>query len=317
MCPPCPGLGGSDHCKRGGGKLRARSLNKFYSGIAGAIEDFTMTKAERKAAGKLKKRADKEAGSAERQRVFVLDFLGDTSASAVESLRHEITAVLAGAMAGRDEVVVRLESPGGYISPYGLAASQLQRVKDAGISLTVCVDQIAASGGYLMACIADRIVAAPFSLMGSIGVVASVPNANRLLKRLDVDYDIFTAGDSKRTVTMLGENTVEGRQKFQEQLTNVHDLFKRHVQKHRPQVDIDSIATGEAWHAVDALERKLADELLTSDEYLATKAKTAEVIQLEFTRTKKSAVKRLISGAVAEVLEEYLPRILALASKPR
>lgn len=306
-----------DHRKSNEGKLRVRSLNKFYAGIAGALEDFTMTKAQRKAATKAQKRADKESGTVERQKVFVLDFLGDTSASAVDSMRHEITAVLAGAKAGRDEVVVRLESPGGYISPYGLAASQLQRVKDSGISLTVCVDQVAASGGYLMACLADRIIAAPFSLMGSIGVVASVPNANRLLKRLDVDYEVFTAGDSKRTVTMLGENTEEGRKKFQEQLANVHDLFKQHVRQHRPQVDIDSIATGEAWHAVDALERQLIDELMTSDEYLATKAKTADVIQLEFTRPKKSAVKRLISGSVGEALEEYLPRLLALASKPR
>ncbi|WP_409286844.1 protease SohB [Pseudomonas guariconensis] len=312
--------------KRGGGKtspnegkLRARLLNKFYASITSAVEEVTLSKAERKVAAVAQKQAAKQAKvTGDRQKVFVLDFKGDLAASAVESLRHEVTAVLAGAKEGRDEVVVRLESPGGYVPPYGLASSQLQRIKDAGIPLTVCVDQIAASGGYMMACIGDKIVAAPFAVLGSVGVVAEVPNVNRLLKKLDIDYDVVTAGESKRTVTVFGENTDEGREKFKEQLHKVYDLFKTHVQTHRPQVNIEQIATGESWHAQEAIKYKLVDELKTSDEYLAARAKSADLIQLEFVRPKKkqSILKRLIAGAAAELLDEHGKGIAALLTKP-
>lgn len=302
--------------KAGEGKLRARSLNKFYEGLSQAVNDLTMTKGERKAAAKAQKKAEKQAdSSAVRPKLFVLDFKGDVQASAVESLRNEVTALLAGAKAAQDEVVVRLESPGGYVHSYGLASSQLQRITKAGIPLTVCVDEVAASGGYMMACIADKIVAAPFALMGSIGVVAEAPNVNRLLKRFDVDYEVYTAGESKRTLTIFGENTDEGREKFKEQLGRVHEMFKKHVSDHRPQVDIKKIATGEAWHANEALELELVDELMTSDEYLAGKAKDYDLIQLDFARPKKSALRRLLSGSAAMAIEENLPRIMALFNK--
>lgn len=295
------------------GKLSARSLNKFYENLSRTVTDLTMSKEERKAADKAQKKADKAAGA--RPKVFVLDFEGDPSASAVESLRHEVTALLAGANASQDEVVLRLGSPGGYVSAYGLAASQLQRITSAQIPLTVCIDEIAASGGYMMACVADKVIAAPFALVGSIGVVAELPNVNRLLKKIDVDYNVYTAGESKRTVSVFGENTDAAREKFMEQLTRVHELFKTHVSKHRPQVEIDKIATGEAWHANESLALNLVDDLMTSDEYLATKAKGAELIHLEFARPKTSALRKLISGSVTTGLEQHLPRFLALFTK--
>ncbi|MCU9527559.1 protease SohB [Pseudomonas mosselii] len=295
------------------GKLSASSLNKFYENLTRTVTDLTMSKEERKAADKAQKKADKAAGA--RPKVFVLDFEGDPSASAVESLRHEVTALLAGANASQDEVVLRLGSPGGYVSAYGLAASQLQRITSAQIPLTVCIDEIAASGGYMMACVADKIIAAPFALVGSIGVVAELPNVNRLLKKIDVDYNVYTAGESKRTVSVFGENTDAAREKFLEQLTRVHALFKAHVTKHRPQVEIDKIATGEAWHANESLALNLVDDLMTSDEYLATKAKGAELIHLEFARPKTSALRKLISGSATTGLEQHLPRFLALFTK--
>ncbi|MGK3627588.1 protease SohB, partial [Acinetobacter sp. A11] len=150
------------------------------------------------------------------QKIFVLDFKGDIQASAVENLREEITLILATAKAGRDRIVVRLESPGGMVHGYGLAAAQLVRLRDAGFHLTICVDKVAASGGYMMACIANEIIAAPFAIVGSIGVVAQVPNFNRLLKEHNVDFELYTAGQYKRTVTMFGENTPEGKAKFEE-----------------------------------------------------------------------------------------------------
>ena len=202
------------------------------------------------------------------QKIYVLDFKGDTAASAVKSLREEITLILATAKAGRDRVVVRLESPGGMVHGYGLAAAQLVRLRDAGFNLTICVDKVAASGGYMMACIANEIVSAPFAVVGSIGVVAQVPNFNRLLKEKHIDFELYTAGEFKRTVTLFGENTAEGKAKFEEELQQTHELFKHFVEKYRPQLNIEKVATGEHWYGKDALELNLLDKLQTSDEYL-------------------------------------------------
>ena len=202
------------------------------------------------------------------QKVFVLDFKGDIQASAVEQLREEITLVLATAKAGKDRVVVRLESPGGIVHGYGLAAAQLVRLRDAGFHVTIVVDKVAASGGYMMACIASEIISAPFAILGSIGVVAQVPNFNRLLKQHNVDFELYTAGEYKRTVTMFGENTPEGKAKFEEELQQTHALFKHFVEKYRPQLNVEKVATGEHWYGQDALDLNLADKLQTSDEYI-------------------------------------------------
>ena len=202
------------------------------------------------------------------QKVYVLDFKGDMQASAVENIREEITLILATAKAGRDRVILRLESPGGMVHGYGLAAAQLVRLRDAGFQLTICVDKVAASGGYMMACIGSEIVAAPFAIIGSIGVVAQVPNFNRLLKEHHVDFELYTAGQFKRTVTMFGENTEEGKQKFEEELQQTHVLFKHFVEKYRPKLNVEKVATGEHWYGQDAFDLNLIDKLQTSDEYL-------------------------------------------------
>ena len=202
------------------------------------------------------------------QKVYVLDFKGDMQASAVENIREEITLILATAKAGGDRVSLRLEVVGGMVHGYGLAAAQLVRLRDAGFQLTICVDKVAASGGYMMACIGSEIVAAPFAIIGSIGVVAQVPNFNRLLKEHHVDFELYTAGQFKRTVTMFGENTEEGKQKFEEELQQTHVLFKHFIEKYRPKLNVEKVATGEHWYGQDAFDLNLIDKLQTSDEYL-------------------------------------------------
>jgi serine protease SohB len=229
--------------------------------------------------------ADGESGAGAKPRVFVLDFDGDLRALAVSRLRREITAVLSMAKAG-DEVLVRLESRGGLVHAYGLAASQLQRIRDNGIRLTACVDKVAASGGYMMACVADRILAAPFAILGSIGVVAQLPNFNRLLKKHDIDFEMITAGEYKRTLTILGENTDKGRAKFAEEIEDIHLLFKEYVARHRPGLDIDRVATGESWFGQRALDLSLVDELITSDEYVASACEAADVIEVRYVERK-------------------------------
>jgi serine protease SohB len=220
-----------------------------------------------------------------KKRVFVLDFYGDVKASECDNLREAISAVLSSVRAN-DEVVVKVESGGGMVHSYGLASSQLARITQKNIPLTVCVDKVAASGGYMMACVADKIVAAPFAIIGSIGVVAQLPNFHKLLKKNDIDFEMFTAGEYKRTVTMFGENTPKGREKFVEDLEDVHVLFKEFVGEHRPQVDIAEVATGEVWFGRRALEVKLIDELKTSDEYLQTLSETADVYEVGFAHKK-------------------------------
>ena len=215
--------------------------------------------------------------------VFVLDFKGDILASAVENLRQEITALCAVAT-DNDEVVVRLESSGGAVHSYGFAASQLARIRKRGLRLTVCVDRVAASGGYMMACVAEHIIAAPFAMLGSIGVASPMPNLHRLLERVGVDYENFTAGEYKRTVSPLAEITPKGRKKYQEQLDEIHALFKGFVSEYRPSLDIDAVATGEAWLGTRAAELGLANELMTSDDYLMSKLDDANIYKVTFRR---------------------------------
>lgn len=252
-----------------------------------------------------------EKPEGERKRVYVMHFDGDIKASALSRLREEVTAVLQVAEPG-DEVMVCLESPGGMVANYGLAASQLARVRSAGIQLTIAVDKVAASGGYMMACVADRILAAPFAMLGSIGVLAQLPNFNRLLKRHDVDFELFTAGEYKRTVTMFGENTPEGREKFQSDLEDIHALFQHFVAEYRPKLDIARVATGEVWFGQRALDLGLVDELKTSDEYLTHCAQDADLYQVEY-REKKNIAKRI--GLAAESgVESALVRLFSRLS---
>lgn len=216
-----------------------------------------------------------------KKRVFVLNFTGDIAAEAVSSLREEITAVLSLAEPS-DEVLLRLESPGGMVHAYGLASSQLLRIKNQNIPLTICVDKVAASGGYMMACLADKLIVAPFSIIGSIGVLVQLPNFYRALKKHDVDYEIISAGEFKRTLTQFGEITQKGRDKVQEDVETMHEIFKKWIKDHRPSVDIDKISTGETWVGMQAKERYMVDEIRTSDECIVTACESADVFEVEY-----------------------------------
>lgn len=273
------------------GHIEVRSLNDVIESVGQTLKQAVLNpealkqeikdeKKRLKSQSKDQKKALK-SGEEKRQRIFVLDFDGDVQASAVDQLREEITAVLSIATSS-DEVVVRLESPGGMVHSYGLAASQLSRIVTKEIPLTIAVDKVAASGGYMMACIANKIIAAPFALLGSIGVVAQIPNFHRLLKNKDIDVEVLTAGEHKRTLTMFGENTEKGRQKFREELEDVHTLFKDFISEHRPQVNMTEVATGEAWYGRRALIHQLVDELKTSDEYIVDKCVTCDVFRVKY-----------------------------------
>ncbi len=308
------------------GHLTVRYLNDFYDAMRSTIEQASLSpgqvKKHRKAEQKEKKQKEKtkakssleksasdtgeeassadeesEAGEngkdekgkkeeAEQKSVYVLGFEGDMEASKVERLKHEISAVLTQA-SKNDEVVVRVESPGGVVHSYGYAASQLMRVRKAGIKLTVAVDEVAASGGYMIAVVADQILAAPFALVGSIGVAAEIPNVNRLLKKYDIDYEILTAGEFKRTLSVFGENTDAARKKVLEEIEDVHELFKEFVSHHRPNVDLSVVATGESWYGERALARNLIDEIMTSDEYIMNACDDSRVFELTWHPPKK------------------------------
>ena len=242
-----------------------------------------------------KKPAKKKKDKTLKPSLFVLDFAGDIKASQVEQLRDEITAVLSIATP-QDEVLLRLDSPGGAVNGYGLAASQLQRLRDKDIPFTVCIDKMAASGGYLMACVANRIVAAPFAIIGSIGVVAQMPNFNRWLKKNNIDMELLTAGEYKRTLTLFGENTDKGRKKFQEDLEQIHQQFRNYVLENRQQLDINKVATGEHWLARDAFDLRLVDVLKTSDEYLNDKMRDFNAYQLKI-QAKQTLIAKLLKPA--------------------
>ncbi|TKB49989.1 protease SohB [Ferrimonas sediminicola] len=304
------------------GELQLTNLSHQLEDYEHHLEELLLSKEQLKAKEKAHKKEEKakakeakdKADEPRDGRVFVLDFKGGIEANEVASLREEITALLTVAEK-QDEVLVRLESGGGVVHGYGLAASQLARVRDAGIPLTIAVDKVAASGGYMMACVADRIVAAPFSIIGSIGVIAQLPNFNRLLKRSHIDYEQHTAGQFKRTLTLFGENTDEAREKFKEELEETHGLFKGFITQYRPELDLDKVATGEHWFASQAMDLGLVDELATSDHWLMQKAKEKEVLKLAYV-IKKNLANRLGRG-VSEALESGLTKLSELNQKSR
>jgi len=307
------------------GELVVKKLNDELDNHKEDLEYALYSKEELKALEKDKKKEEKAKEKAEkkrikdgientekRKRVYVLDFDGDIQASQVELLRQEITAVLTMAT-GDDEIVVRLESGGGMVHTYGLGASQLKRIRDRGIPLTVCVDKVAASGGYMMACLANRIIAAPFAIVGSIGVVAQLPNFNRLLKKHDVDYELFTAGEYKRTVTMFGHNSAKAKDKFQSDLEDTHELFKQHVKHSRPRIDIEAVATGDIWYGQQALDHRLIDDVGTSDDYLVAACANSDVYSVRY-EYKKSLQEKL-GLAVQKGAEGAFTRLLTLLTK--
>ena len=283
--------------------LEVEHLNKKFETLADALRNAISSKDENKKAAKERKRQLKAEAKQEsgRPRSFVIDFKGDLKASAVSSLREEVSAVLDVAT-DDDEVIVRLENHGGVVHEHGLAASQLARIRERSIPLTICVDKVAASGGYLMACVANQIHAAPFAILGSIGVLAQIPNFNRLLDSHGVDFEQITAGKYKRTVTMFGENTEEDRAKLKQELEDVHTLFKGAIEKYRPGLDLEKVATGEHWYGTRALELGLADGIQTSDELLAARARDRQLYSLRY-KIKQPLQKRLLAN-IDGVLEK-------------
>ncbi|WP_230621240.1 protease SohB [Aggregatibacter sp. Marseille-P9115] len=287
------------------GELVITDLSKEFEENSKILSNFHLSEDELKEAEKAEKKAEKakakalkaqrkngqDTESERKPSLYVLHFKGDISASETAALREEISAIVQVAKPN-DEVLLCLESPGGVVHGYGLAASQLMRLKQHNIKLTVAVDKVAASGGYMMACVADKIVSAPFAIIGSIGVVAQIPNIHRLLKKHDVDVDVMTAGEYKRTVTMLGENTEKGKQKFQQELEETHQLFKQFVSQNRPHLDVEQVATGEHWFGQQALHLNLVDEIMTSDDLLLQVMKEKQLVGVKYV-VKKSLLQKV------------------------
>jgi serine protease SohB len=295
---------GGGRKKDHGPSLKVTNLNDKYNELKSTVQQSLMDKKEYKALLKSEaKDAKKDKKSAKvvkpRPKLFVLEFEGDIHASGVETMREEITALLSVAEP-QDEVLMKLDNSGGAVHEHGLASSQLQRINDAKLNFTVSVDRVAASGGYMMACVADKIVAAPFAIVGSIGVVAQLPNFHRLLDRVGVDWEQHTAGEYKRTVTMFGENGEKEREKLKLELQETHVLFRDFVAEHRPKLDVDKVSTGEHWYGKQALELNLVDELVTSDEYLVNALDQFDIYEINM-EVKQGLQDKLLGGLFASL----------------
>ncbi|MBL4821671.1 MAG: protease SohB [Gammaproteobacteria bacterium] len=305
------------------GHIKVTKLNEHFDEMRDSLQTAVLDsdalkqenkkkKQQSKEESKAAKKRLKEAGDSEpepKKRVYVLNFTGDIAAHEVASLREEITAVLSLARSS-DEVLLRLESPGGMVHAYGLASSQLMRIKNAKIPLTICVDKVAASGGYMMACLADKLVAAPFAIIGSIGVLVQLPNFHRVLKKNDIDYETISAGEFKTTLTTFGEITKKGRDKVKEDVEDMHVIFKQWVKDHRPSVDIDKVATGETWVGMQAKDRYMVDELRTSDECIVNACAQSDVYEVEFEHKQSiqdkvgSIFKGMVDKAISSIFEK-------------
>ena len=295
--------------KQGKGQLEIVSISEQLKDVTNYAKHVLLDKnalkklaKEQKKEAKAKSKAkDKEQDdSSAKSRLFVIDFKGSMDANEVDHLREEITAILCVANEA-DEVLVRLESGGGVVHGYGLAASQLQRIKEKGLKLTIAVDKVAASGGYMMACVADKLLASQFAYIGSIGVLAQLPNFNKLLKKNDIEFEQHTAGEFKRTLTIFGENNDEGRAKFKEEIEEIHVLFKDFVQSQRPDMNIDKVATGEYWPGIKAKSLGLVDDITTSDDYILSQYPAREIFSVKYAVKKNVAEK--LGMSVAHVAE--------------
>lgn len=278
--------------------LKINKINEKFNKITEKMRKEVLSKEALKEICKAEKKAQKalkKEPKSVKKRLFVLNFQGDIRASAVSHLREEVTAILTVATP-EDEVVVCLESAGGMVHAYGLAASQLKRIREKQIPMTAIVNKVAASGGYMMACVANRIIAAPFALIGSIGVVAQIPNFHRLLKKKDIDFEQITAGQYKRTLTIFGENTKEGREKFQAEVDETHALFKAFVIENRPLLDVE-VFTGEHWFGTDARKHNLIDDIMTSDDYLLAASEHADIFEIKYIAPKKTMMERFTQSA--------------------
>jgi len=294
------------------GEIELDDLSEQLDTFKDQFLQDTLNKDDLKKYNKEQKKLAKEKDETNKPNLYVLDFNGSMDAHEVDSLREEITAILMIAKPKEDKVLLRLESGGGVVHGYGLAASQLQRIKDADLNLTICVDKVAASGGYMMACIADRLVSAPFAIIGSIGVIAQIPNFNKILKKNDIDFEQITAGEFKRTLTLFGENTDKAREKFSEEIEETHELFKDFINVQRPSLDLPSVATGEHWFGTTALEKGLVDELSTSDDILLSHNKDNQIYKVKF------AIKKPLSEKFAIGLSSSLERaFISIYSKVR
>lgn len=293
-------------------QVEVESLNDKFADIGYVLRSVIRPKKVFKAEQKKLEEEEKKAEQESRPNVFVLEFDGDLQATQVKEFRDEVSAVI-GIAKPEDEAVVCIESPGGTVSGYGLAAAELVRLRKAGLKVTVCVDKVAASGGYMMACTGHKILAAPFAVVGSIGVLAQVPNFNRLLKEHHVDYEEMTSGEYKRTISFLGEITPKGRAKFQEQLEDTHELFKNWVKEYRPQLDLAQVATGEYWYGKRAQELNLIDDIQTSDEYIHSLLPAKRVFKIKFNPRKKLAEKisEAFGDAATKAFDRVLQRVLA------
>ena len=309
--------------KHGKGQLEIVSISEQLKDITNYAKQVLLDKnavkklakeqkKEAKAKNKAKNKAKitEQGEESEKSRLYVIDFKGSMDANEVEHLREEITAILCVANK-EDEVLVRLESGGGVVHGYGLAASQLQRIKEKGLKLTIAVDKVAASGGYMMACVADKLLASQFAYIGSIGVLAQLPNFNKLLKKNDIEFEQHTAGEFKRTLTVFGENNDEGRAKFKEEIEEIHVLFKDFVQSQRPDMDIDKVATGEYWPGIKAKSLGLIDDITTSDDYILSHYPAREIFSVKYAVKKNVAEK--LGMSVANVVERVFMKSMSKA----
>jgi len=283
------------------GTIKIKKINSHFNDLKDTIDNETLSKNDKKLIKKAKKSKDKESknkkdksATTSKPRLFIIDFNGDTNATAASSLRKTITAILLSAKE-QDEVLLRLQSPGGIVHSYGFASSQLQRLRQADINLTIAVDKMAASGGYMMASVANTIIAAPFAVIGSIGVVAQIPNFHRLLDKKSIDFEQVTAGKYKRSLTFFGKNTDEGREKMQQDLEDIHLLFQQHIMQYRPQLDMDKVATGEHWYGEDAIKLQLIDSIQTSDDFILNAKQSFECFKLSYL-IKPTLIQKLMHG---------------------
>jgi protease IV len=160
-------------------------------------------------------------------------------------------------------ILFRVDSPGGSYVASDVVRRELARAQEEGKPVVVSMGNVAASGGYLVSLEADRIVAHPTTLTGSIGVLAGKFVTRDLWERLGIQWERIEAGGESTFFSPIDDFSEEEWERFQDYLDRVYDEFVGLVAEGRGmEIEaVDAVARGRVWTGVDALDRGLVDEL--------------------------------------------------------
>jgi len=215
-------------------------------------------------------------------------------------------------------IVLRIESPGGVVAPCQEILVEIEKVKQTK-PVVVSMGNMAASGGYYISAKADKIVALPGTLTGSIGVISQIPNVKGLYDKLGIEMQTFKGGKYKDMYSGLRELTPEEKEIMQQMVDNYYEQFVETVAEGRglSKEQVRSLATGQLYTGTEAKELGLVDELGGLDTAIDLAAELAGVTtpRIEYYTPPKSLLESLLGINLDSLVYAIQMRLLGLSGQ--